>query len=127
MSPSDSSLTDLDLAGRKQAALQRLIEEHAGGLDPRRLRRALSLCRELSDALDDDYCRRKVLLIEEFAAELFSTAEPRARGNLPGADFLRNRIREALEPVQSRVYSLERARRFGQPALARAFSARFAG
>jgi hypothetical protein len=127
MSPSDSSVTDLDLAGRHQAALQRLIDEHTGGMDPRRLRRALALCRELAAALDDDYCRRKMLLIEECAAELLSTAEPRARGNLPGADFLRNRIREALELVQSRVYSLERARRFGQPALASAFSARFAG
>jgi hypothetical protein len=106
-----------------------MIEEHAGeGADFRRLRRALALCRELAAAVDDDYCRRKVLLIEECAAELFSIAEPRSRGRMSGAEFLRSRIREALELVQSRLYSLDRARRSGQPALlASSFSARFAG
>jgi hypothetical protein len=128
MSASDPSPTDPDLAGRHQAALQRLIDEHtAGGTDPRRLRRALALCRELAASLDDEYCRRKVLVVEECAAELFSTAEPRARGNLSGVDFLRGRIREALELVQSRLYSLERARRFGHPVPARGLAARFAG
>jgi hypothetical protein len=100
------------------SALQDLMGEHAGGgRDPRRLRRVLALCRELSAAIEDEYCRSKVLLVEECAAELFSVAEPRV-------GFLRARIREALELVQSRLYSLERARRFGQPGLARGLTAR---
>ncbi len=128
MGSSDLTLPDLDLARRQQAALLRLIEEHAGaGVDFRRLRRALALCRELAASVDDDYCRRKVLVVEECAAELFSIAEPRARGSIPGAEFLRTRIREALELVQSRLYSLERARRMGEPTLASGLRARFAG
>ena len=127
MSSSDLGVSDFDLARRQQAALRRVIEERAGaGVDFRRLRRALALCRELAVTVDDDYCRGKVLLVEECAAELFSVAEPRSRGGIPGAEFLRKRIREALELVQSRLYSLERARRFGELAPASAFSARFA-
>jgi hypothetical protein len=114
------SYPDLDLARRQQATLQRLIDEHSGGADPRRLRRVLALCHELSSGADDTYCRRKILLVEECAAELLSTAEARA-------DFLRARIREALELALSRLYSLQRARRFGQPALARGLAARLAG
>lgn len=128
MGSSDLPLSDIELARRQQAALRRVIEEHAGsGVDFRRLRRALGLCRELAASVDDDYCRRKVLVVEECAAELFSIAEPRARGSVPGADFLRSRIREALELVQSRLYSLERARRIGEPALGPAFTAPYAG
>jgi len=97
---------DLDQARRQQAALQRVIDEHAGGIDPRRLRRALALCRELSSSVEDEYLRRKVLLVEECAAELFCAREPRPRGSIPGADYLRQRIHEALELVQSRLYSL---------------------
>jgi hypothetical protein len=94
------SQTELNLA-----ALQRVVDEHAGsGVDLRRLRRALALCKEIDAALDDDYCRRKLLLVEESAAELFSA--PRPRGALSGADYLRRRIREALELVQSRLYTL---------------------
>lgn len=114
------SYPDLDLARRQQATLQRLIDEHSGGADPRRLRRVLALCHELSSGAQDAYCRRKILLVEECAAELLSTAEARA-------DFLRARIREALELAQSRLYSLQRARRFGEPALARGLAARLAG
>jgi hypothetical protein len=126
MGQADSYFADLDLARGQQAALQRVIDEHAG-VEPRRLRRALALCRELSAAVDDEYCRRKMLMVEECAAELFTVAEPRSRGAVPGVEYLRARIREALELVQSRIYSLERARRFGQPALARSLTARFAG
>lgn len=127
MGSSDLTRTDLDLARRQQAALRRVIDEHAGGgVDFRRRRRALALCRDLAATVDDDYCRRKLLLIEECAAELFSSAEPRARGSVPGGEFLRNRIREALELLQSRLYSLERARRSGQLVPMSAFAARFA-
>src|SRR5690349_20299583 len=110
MGSSDLTLPDLDLARRQQAALRRMVDEHGGGVDIRRLRRSLALCRDLAATVDDDYCRRKVLMVEECVAELFSIAEPRARGAVPGAEFLRNRIREALELVQSRLYSLGRNR-----------------
>jgi len=58
----------------------------------------------------------------EYAAELLSRGEHRARGALSGADFLRQQIRSALELVQSRLYSIERARRHGERALARAMA-----
>lgn len=90
----------------KLAALQRVIDEHAGsGADLRRLHRALALSREICAALDDDYCRRKLLVVEECAAEL-CVGQARPRGAIPGADYLRQRIHEALELVQSRLYSL---------------------
>ena len=56
----------------------------------------------------------KIRAIAEYSAELLSQAEHRARGPLSGIDFLRSQIRGALELLQSRLYSLERARRFGQ-------------
>ena len=112
---------DIDRARVAQAALARIIAAYAGpGADPRALRRVVDLCREMTEAVDDDYCREKVRAVAEYAAELLSRAEHRARGALSGADFLRRQIRGALELVQSRLYSLERARRFGSQALARA-------
>jgi signal transduction protein with GAF and PtsI domain len=112
---------DIDRARDAQAALRRIIDAHAGpGADLRALRRVVDLCRELSEAIDDEYCREKVRVLAEYAAELLSQAEHRARGALSGSDFLRQQIRAALELLQSRLYSLERARRFGSQAVARA-------
>jgi hypothetical protein len=113
----DMGYPDIDLARRQQAALRRVIDEHGGGADPRRLRRALALCQELGATIDDEYCRRKLLSLEECAAELLSGPEPRARGALTGGEFLRRKIREALELLLSRLYSLEQARRFGEARL----------
>lgn len=107
---------DIERAREGQAALRRIVEGHAGpGADLRALRRVIDLCRELGDAVDDDYCREKVRSVSEYAAELLSQGEHRARGALSGVDFLRQQIRGALELLQSRLYSLERARRLGQP------------
>ena len=112
---------DIERARAGQAAVQRIIDGHAGpGADLRALRRMVDLCRELTEAVDDDYCREKVRVVSEYAAELLSQGEHRARGTLPGADFLRREIRGALELLQSRLYSIERARRHGVQALARA-------
>lgn len=109
------SQTELHLS-----ALQRLIDGHAGsGADLRRLRCALTICRDLFAALEDEYCRRKLLVVEEYAAELLCAGQPR--------DYLRQRIREALELVQSRLYSLERSWLFGKPAPGHSLTARFAG
>ena len=104
---------DIELARSRQATLRRVIDEHEGpGADPRRLRRVLALCAQLSEAVDDAYCRDKILTLQECAAELLSASEHRPRGALSGAEFLRREIRSALELVQSRLYSLERLRRY---------------
>ena len=105
---------DIQRAREGQAALQRIIDGYAGpGADLRKLRRVVDLCREVLDAIDDDYCREKIRQIAEYPAELLSQAEHRARGAISGVDFLRQQIRAALELLESRLYSLERARRFG--------------
>ena len=112
---------DIERARESQAAIRRIVEAHAGpGANLRALRRTVDLCRELSESVDDDYCREKVRTVLEYAAELLSRGEHRARGALSGAQFLRQEIRGALELVQSRLYSLERARRFGSAAFAHA-------
>ena len=112
---------DIERARDGQAALGRIIDAYAGpGTDLRALRRVVDLCREMSEAIDDDYCREKIRAVAEYAAELLSQAEHRARGSMSGVDFLRQQIRGALELLQSRLYSLERARRFGQQSFARA-------
>jgi hypothetical protein len=112
---------DIERARAGQAALQHIIDAYAGqGADLRALRRMVDLCRELAEAVEDDYCREKVRLAAEFSAELLSQSEHRARGALSGVDFLRQQIRAALELLQSRLYSLERARRIAQQGLARA-------
>jgi hypothetical protein len=119
---------DIELARTRHALLRHVIDAHAGpAADPRRLRRVLALCRELCDAIDDEYCRAKMLALEEYAAELLSAGEHRPRGTVPGAQFLRQRIAEALELVQSRLYSLERVRRYGALAFARRAAPGFAG
>jgi len=112
---------DIDRAREGQAALGRIIAAHAGpGPDLRALRRVVDLCRDLGEAVEDDYCRDKVRALAEYAAELLSQSELRPRGAVPGAEFLRRQIRGALELLQSRLYSLERARRYGEQTLARA-------
>jgi hypothetical protein len=118
--PTTMGYPDIERARERQAALGRIIAAHAGpGPDLRALRRVVDLCRDLGDAVDDDYCREKVRALAEHAAELFSHGEPRPRGALPGAEFLRQQIRGGLELLQSRLYSLERARRYGEQTFAR--------
>ena len=112
---------DIQRAREGQTALQRIIRAHAGErADLRALRRVVDHCRDVGEAIDDDYCREKVRVIAEFAAELLSHDQHRARGALPGVEFLRQQIHGALELLESRLYSLERSRRFGQQAFARA-------
>ena len=111
---------DIDRAREGSSALRRIVEAYAGpGADLRALRRVVDLCRDLQDAIDDEYYLQKVRAVAEFSAELLSQDEHRARGPLSGIDFLRQQIRAALELLQSRLYSMERARRVG-PAFAHA-------
>ena len=112
---------DIQRARDGQSALSHIIQRHLGtSADLRALRRVVDLCREVADAIDDQYCREKVRLVAEYSAELLSQDQHRARGAMPGAEFLRQQIRGALELLESRLYSLERMRRFGQQAFARA-------
>ena len=114
---------DIERAREHQAALRRIIDAYVGdGADPRALRRVVDLCREVSDAVEDEYCREKIHAVAEYSAELLSRSEHRSRGAMSGVDFLRQQIRGALELLQSRLYSLERVRRFGQQGLSRAFA-----
>lgn len=99
--------SDIDDARAHHAALRRIVESHAGAgtpVDFRALRRVLELCRRASAAVDDRYCRDKLRLVEDFAAEMFCRGEARAQ-------FLRQRILDALELFHSRLYSLETSRR----------------
>jgi len=114
---------DLEEARRHHAALKSLIERHAGdAADLRALRRAVDLCRGASEAVNDAYCREKIRLAAEFAAELLSHHEHAKwrRDAVSGIDFLKQQALNALELFESRVYSLESMRRAaarGVPAL----------
>lgn len=112
---------DIQRAREGHAALRRIIAAYAGeGADLRALRRVVDLCRDVSESIEDEYLREKVRVLAECAAELLSQAEHRARGSIPGVEFLRQQIHSALELIESRLYSLERARRFGLQAFSRA-------
>jgi hypothetical protein len=112
---------DIQRAREGQSALQRIIQAHVGtAADLRALRRVVDLCRDVGEAIEDDYCREKIRLVAEYAAELLSQDQHRPRGAITGVDFLREQIRAALELLESRLYSLERMRRFGAQAFARA-------
>ena len=97
--------TDIDEARNLHAGLKALVDRHVGDApDYRSLRRMLDLCRRAADAVEDRYCRDKVRLVEDFAAELFSHGESRAQ-------FLKQQILAALELFHSRLYSIEILRR----------------
>jgi hypothetical protein len=106
--------TDLDQARAHQAMLRQLVERHSGAAsDFRALRRVLDLCRRAAEAIDDRYCRDKLRLVEDFAAEMFSHSEHDRwqRESMSGAEFLKAQILGALELYHSRLYSLEMLRR----------------
>jgi len=96
---------DIDEARALQALLRQIIERHVGAArDWRALKRVLELCRRAAAAVDDRYCRDKLRLVEDFAAEMFSQGESRS-------EFLKREILNALELFHSRLYSLEMLRR----------------
>jgi len=96
--------SDIDDARAQHAALRQIVVRHAGPADWRALRRVLELCRLAAAAIDDRYCRDKLRLVEDFAAEMFAHGESRAQ-------FLRQQILDALELFSSRLYSLEVSRK----------------
>src|SRR5512134_2065664 len=106
--------TDLDEARAHQAMLRQLVERHSGAAsDFRALRRVLELCRRAAEAIDDRYCRDKLRLVEDFAAEILAHSEHGRwqRESMSGAEFLKAQILGALELYHSRLYSLEMLRR----------------
>ena len=106
--------TDLDQARSHHAMLRQLVERHSGAAtDFRALRRVLDLCRRAAEAIDDRYCREKLRLVEDFAAEMFSHSEHDKwqRESVSGAEFLKAQILSALELYHSRLYSIEMLRR----------------
>ena len=106
--------TDLDQARSHHVMLRQLVERHSGAaIDFRALRRVLDLCRRAAEAIDDRYCREKLRLVEDFAAEMFSHSEHDKwqRESVSGAEFLKAQILSALELYHSRLYSIEMLRR----------------
>lgn len=107
--------TDLDEARSHHASLRQIVQRHSGAAsDFRALRRVLDLCRRAAEAIDDRYCRDKLRLVEDFAAEMFSHSDHgkwQQRDSLSGAEFLKQQILGALELYHSRLYSIEMLRR----------------
>jgi hypothetical protein len=96
---------DLETARSLHSALKLILMRHVGSnADFRALRRVVDLCRGLSETLEDEYCREKVALVAEYAAEMLSHNEHHHRW---GVDFLKRQIGDALELIDSRLYSLE--------------------
>lgn len=97
--------SDLDEARSHHLSLRQIVDRHSGAAsDFRALRRVLDLCRRAADAIDDRYCRDKLRLVEDFAAEMLSREGAREQ-------FLKQQILGALELFHSRLYSMESMRR----------------
>ena len=108
------SRSDLEAARGCHAALKLIISRHAGeSADLRALRRVVDLCRCYTEVLDDGYCREKIRLLAEFAAEMLSHSDHQKwdRAATRGIDFLKSQIGGLLELLESRLYSLEFMRR----------------
>jgi hypothetical protein len=97
-------LADLEAARSHHSALKLVIARHVGtNADLRAMRRVVDLCRRLSEALEDEYCREKVRVVAEYASEMLAHSEHHRWG----VDFLKRQISDALELIDSRLYSLE--------------------
>jgi len=103
---------DLELTRKHLESLKDLFLRHSGEADARALRCLVALCRAASLSIDDEYCREKITAVEEQGAEMFTHGGHRRFS----ADLLRQRILDALELFESRVYSLGLLRR---PSVAR--------
>jgi len=105
--------TDLETARQHHQSLKQFFVSHSGkAADLRALRGVLTLC-EAAGAIDDDYCRKKLRLVSEYAAEILSHRDHARWGRdaVSGAEFLRQQVLNALELFASRLYSLDALRR----------------
>jgi len=101
---------DLAEARRLHATLRDFFARYMGAApDFRALRRVLALCQAASEAVDDAYCRDKLRLVGEYAAELLCQRDHArwGRDSASGAEFLRQQVLNALELYASRLYSLD--------------------
>lgn len=108
---------DLDLARQHQGALKELFSRHlCDAADYRALRRVLALCEAASQAVDDAYCREKLRLVGEYAAELLCASDHAkwGRDSQSGAEFLRQQVLNALDLYASRLYSIAALHRVGK-------------
>jgi len=95
------------------ASLRDFFARHVGeSPDFRALARVLGLCEAAARAVDDAYCREKLRLTTEYAAEMLSQRDHSkwGRDSTAGVEFLRQQILNALELYASRLYSLEALR-----------------
>ena len=99
-------MDDFDVARKHLDALKELFLRHSGEADARALRCLIALCRAASLSTSDDYCLAKITAVEEQGAEMFTHGGHRRFS----ADFLRQRILDALELLESRLYSLANLR-----------------
>jgi hypothetical protein len=94
------ALDSFDLARQQLESLKELFAHHSGEADARALRWLVVLCR--SAGINDEYCRSKLATVEELGAEMFTHGGHRRLS----ADLLRQRILDALELFESRLYAL---------------------
>ena len=95
------------------ASLRDFFARHVGeSPDFRALARVLGLCEAAAHAVDDAYCREKLRIISEYAAEMLSQRDHSkwGRDSTSGVEFLRQQILNALELYASRLYSLDALR-----------------
>lgn len=105
-------MDEFDVARKHLDSLKELFLRHSGEADARALRCLIALCRAAQLSTDDDYCRAKITAVEEQGAEMFTHGGHRRFS----ADFLRQRILDALELLESRLYSLAMLRSPGEAA-----------
>jgi hypothetical protein len=109
-------MNDIDMGeGRRlHTALREIFVHRETAVAPnfRVLRRVLALCDAATHAVDDSYCREKLRLVAEYAAEMLSHSSHAkwGRDSASGAEFLRQQVLNALELFASRLYSLESLR-----------------
>ncbi len=118
---------DLEAGRRHHKALKQFFVSYAGqAADLRALRRVLTLCDAADAAIDDEYCREKLRLVGEYAAEMLGRADHARWGRdaVSGAEFLRQQVLNALELLASRLYSLEALRRVAEKRGAPAWTTR---
>ena len=103
------------------AALRDLIAQNPGGREDGVSRAKVSvLCEAAIAVLDDAECRQRLRLVDQHAADLFSSGEHRKwdRPQMTGADYLRLQILIALEGVNTRLFFLDAMRDRDIPRLA---------
>ncbi|HYN12068.1 MAG TPA: hypothetical protein VET51_05405 [Burkholderiales bacterium] len=96
------------------ALAQMLSRLAAGGPDaPGIVRKVRHLCVNAFVAVEDDYCRDQIELIELYMADLFSAAahQRRRRGSVSAVDMLKHKIGKCLGTFEARLMSMASARR----------------